>query len=394
MHLRRTLLKLVLLAIGTIAVYAFTACKPPVSSTTTTTTSLTAGDDTLSPRSIVWVVARCGMSGSAWMRAIQLMNSATIRGSVNNHRRVVSEYEFLEREHRTLTAGDVVVFVKLHGHPLFPVMVEQVQRVRAFAVLDVVDDWVSRIRGTTLLDAIIFSNSLHVRYAKYHLNARRHWIIPHHHSNFDHLKNSQVLQSGLVRTVGTSSGPGQQMSTEYRHYIKQWAAFRGVRFVEHTFVEQILDARGRPLSTARSLWTRASCVLLGGSMLPGVNQSSYQQNAEIHRQINHIELAIIVPEPDPAALAYKPNTRLAMFQSHGIPVLVGPYQSYWEADRNHSSSLLFTSPPELLQLLDSLFHDPERVKSMATAALRAAQTVYSLDAIASRYLDLFSTLHH
>ena len=390
MHLRRHH-KLVVLAIGTIALYAFATCGScPVHLPALITT------DTRAPRQmmmIMWVVARCGMSGSAWMRALQLMNSAPVRES-NYTSRIVSDTEFLERSHRTLVAGDVVVFVKLHGHPLFPLMVEQAQRVRAFAVLDVVDDWISRIHGTTLLDAIIFSNSLHVRYAKYHLNARRHWIIPHHHSNFDHLKNSQVLQSGLVRTVGTSSGPGQQMSTEYRHYIKQWAAFRGVRFVEHTFVEQILDANGQPVSTARSLWTKASCVLISGSMLPGVNQSSYQQNADIHRQINHIDLAIIVPEPDRAALAYKPNTRLAMFQSHGIPVLVGPYQSYWEADRNHSSSLLFTSPPELLQLLDSLFHDPERVKSMAIAALRAAQTVYSLDAIASRYLDLFSTLHH
>jgi hypothetical protein len=347
-------------------------------------------------RTIVWVIVRCGLSGSAWMRAVQMKNALPFSGY---NTRVLSDSEFRDEycadDESSLRPEDIVVFVKAHAHRKFAEMVDCVQAKGAFAVADVVDDWTSPIKEHVRLDAVVFSNMLHASHQNYAQKTRRSWIVPHHHSNFDGVVNTFA---GSVRTVGTSSGVLQRMPAATRHALKTWARMRNVHFVEHFFVEKVYSRDGEPLGLMETIVAKAQCVLMGNT-LPNLNYSVYVQNGDIHRAINDIDVAIIVPdrmdkEHHDEALAYRPNTRMTMFHSHGIPVVSVPYESYREINAQYGlPSLFFNETHEMLDMLDTLLDDPRTFARLKEQTLHAS-AAFSLDAIARHYEAYLLTLHH
>lgn len=353
---------------------------------------------------LLFVVDRCGMIGSAYMRAIQMNNSRLLQ----THYRadVLSERDFFRQyciddhrhhhhHHHRLGARDLVVMVKLHHRPSFGRLIKCAQAAGAFAIADVVDDWHSPIPAPVKLDAIIFSNQLHARHELYQAAAdpNRRWIVPHHHSNFEHLVH--LNEQGILQTIGASSGPAQRMPHHYRRAVKHWAALHSIKFEEHEFVEELHDpASGRRMGVLGSALARLRCDITG-TLAPRLNESVYEDNARVHRRINGIDLAIVVADADRDALRYKPNTRMAMFHSHGIPVLSEPYQSY--AEQYNSSALtlanmIFSSPAQLVERLEHLRLNPRLLKELGSAAL-ANSRGYELEAIAQQYHAHFQTLN-
>ena len=323
---------------------------------------------------LIFLVDRCGMIGSAYMRAVQMNNSRLLQ---THYQTSVVSYDAINRHQYGL--GDLVVFVKLHHRRSFARVVRHVQAAGAFAIADVVDDWHSPIPPLVRLDAIIFSNRLHADYELYRgsINLDRRWIVPHHHSNFEHLVRTPAPDN-LIKTIGTSSGPAQRMPPHYRRVVRMWARLHNIRFKEHEFVE------------VGSVLTRLRCDIMG-TLAPRLNESVYKDNAHIHRRINDIDVAIVVADGDEDALRFKPNTRMAMFHSHGIPVLSEPYQSYTE-QYNASAAMYFTSPAELVQRLDWLRLHPAELGQLRRAALQNAHG-YELEAIAQQYHTLFQKLN-
>lgn len=258
---------------------------------------------------VLFILADEGLRGSSWMRGVHMAQAfrklrstgpvSSISAPIDNSRRTtpdkrqpaastgpdesanplassvvdvellsVAEYKrhYCDTEWWTTLPASlervVAVFIKIHDHPAFEMLVTCVQRnARGRAVADVVDDWTSSMSRRTVLDAIIFGTESHARLSAFSTGNMRHaCIIPHHHSNFEHL---QVNATRPLRVVGTSSGPSQALGSHERAAVERWCAANGVQYRQHVFVEHMVNSDGSRMAWWRAAWLWLRAKLTG-----------------------------------------------------------------------------------------------------------------------------------
>jgi hypothetical protein len=292
-----------------------------------------------------------------------------------------------------LNENDVVIFIKLHLHKQFTSMVDCVQERKALAVADIIDRWGAPIDPRVELDLILFSNNAHRAFSGYAQSARHSCVLPHHHSNFEQLR---INLDEPIKMVGTSSGITQLITDDFRVPIKEWCRSRDVRFVEHLFREQILASDGTPYNRVLAFLIRMYYLVMGQTM-PGAGDMVRKQNAQAHRKINTFDVAIICPSRDAVTGSvelnekFRPNTRLAMFGSHGIPTIAYPYVSYVEM-MGGNYSLFARTPLEFVAKLDRLYEDYEFRRQQSREALLRSRA-YDVKNIIEQYERCFALAH-